>query len=495
MTDARTDEQIAASVEKLRKIRELQHFGKLYRYDPLPKVKEFHDMGLRIRFRALLAGNQDGKTYGGAAETAMHLTGDYPDWWGGFRFGRPVEWWVAGEGALLTRDAPQTLLCGKHGDDEDWGGGLIPKDALVGKTLGRGVANGYDQIFVKHKAGGVSTLTFKSYDQGREKFQSKTLDGWWADEEPPEDIYSELLARVSASRGIGFLTLTPLKGRTKVISLFLDEQSADRAFVVMTIYEGIRSRTHTKEEIDRIVAGYQRYERAARCFGVPMAGEGLVFEIDEEAIKEPPLPIHMVPYHWRKIWGIDFGIAHPFAAALIFHDTDTDTIHLWHGIKMTGDQLPNRDAPPPLQHVAAMKSVASAVPVAWPHDGDTREKGSGIQLRRAYKDAGLMMLGEHATNPGGGIHVEPGVTEIANRMMTGRFKVSATCFEFFKEMRLYHRKDGLIVPMNDDLISATRYATIMRRKAVAGDLDDLRGRPPQSFMTKNDFNLFTGEPD
>jgi hypothetical protein len=45
-----------------------------------------------------------------------------------------------------------------------------------------------------------------------------------------------------------------------------------------------------------------------------MLGSGRIFQIAEEAISEPM--IDHVPAHWAKLWGIDFGIDHPFAAAL-----------------------------------------------------------------------------------------------------------------------------------------------------------------------------------
>ncbi len=35
--------------------------------------------------------------------------------------------------------------------------------------------------------------------------------------------------------------------------------------------------------------------------------------------------------------------------------------------------------------------------------------------------------------------------------------------EWFEEFRLYHRKDGKVVKLNDDLLSATRYAVMMLR--------------------------------
>ena len=41
--------------------------------------------------------------------------------------------------------------------------------------------------------------------------------------------------------------------------------------------------------------------------------------------------------------------------------------------------------------------------------------------------------------------------------------------DWFKEFRSYHRKDGKIVPMNDDLMSATRYACMsVERYGVSG---------------------------
>jgi hypothetical protein len=56
--------------------------------------------------------------------------------------------------------------------------------------------------------------------------------------------------------------------------------------------------------------------------------------------------------------------------------------------------------------------------------------------------------------------------EMLDRMQTGRWKVFSTCGGWFGEFRLYHRKDGLIVKLKDDLISSSRYAYMMRRFAI-----------------------------
>src|SRR5215207_9666216 len=67
---------------------------KLLHYRPYPKQGAFHAAGAAHRERLLMAGNQLGKTYCGAAETAIHLTGRYPEWWEGRRWDRPVRAWA-----------------------------------------------------------------------------------------------------------------------------------------------------------------------------------------------------------------------------------------------------------------------------------------------------------------------------------------------------------------------------------------------------------------
>ena len=75
------------------------------------------------------------------------------------------------------------------------------------------------------------------------------------------------------------------------------------------------------------------------------------------------------------------------------------------------------------------------------------------------------MLYEHATHEEGGFGLEAGVTEMQERMSTGRFKVDETLGEWWDEYRLYHRKNGVIVKENDDMMSATRYGVMMKRFA------------------------------
>jgi phage terminase large subunit-like protein len=197
--------------------------SKLSNYKPYPKQAEFHHAGLIHRERLLMAGNQLGKTYCGAAEAAIHLTGLYPDWWNGRVFQDPVRAWAGSKTGEVTRDGVQRLLIGEPKDESQWGTGLIPHSALADRSRRMGVPDALDAVTVRHISGGLSTLGFKSYDQGRQKWQSETLNFVWFDEEPPLDIYMEGLTRTNAVGGMTYITFTPLLGMSSVVMMFMGD--------------------------------------------------------------------------------------------------------------------------------------------------------------------------------------------------------------------------------------------------------------------------------
>ena len=458
-------------------------FWKIEFFKPYPKQQDFFVLGATKRERLFMAGNQLGKTFGGGVEVAMHLTGRYPDWWKGRRWDRAVRGWAAGESSLLVRDVQQKLLCGEPGVESEFGTGAIPKELFVDKpSLARGVTDAYDTIQVRHKSGGISILRFKSYEQGRTKFQGETIDFFWGDEEPPLEIYSEMLTRITATKGMGFITFTPLKGMSSVVLRFLNEPNESRGFVTMTIEDAEHI---SAEERKIIIAGYPAHERDARARGIPMLGSGKIFQVAEDAITEPAMS--SVPEHWKKIWGIDFGIGHPFGAVLVLWDVDADCIHVHSAVRMQDEGQGSL----PIHHAKAMKAIAASAPVAWPQDGTAREKSSGETLATLYKKEGLRMLPEHATWEDGGISTEAGIMEMQDRMTSGRFKVAAHLSQWFEEFRLYHRKDGKIVKEHDDLMSATRIAIMMKRFAQWVPLGGGTGmKRRQEVADGVDFPLF-----
>lgn len=189
------------------------------------KHLEFFKAGAIHQERAAIAGNRCGKTTMGCYEATLHLTGQYPSWWEGRRFSHPVDWWAASDTTETTRDILQFEFLGNL---SELGTGMIPKDCIIGDPARRrGVSDSIDTVNVKHVTGGFSTLSFKSYDQGREKFQGTKKHGINLDEEPTEAIYFECLTRLMTTNGLMICTFTPLKGMSEIVMRYLNPEKQE----------------------------------------------------------------------------------------------------------------------------------------------------------------------------------------------------------------------------------------------------------------------------
>jgi phage terminase large subunit-like protein len=447
------DASLLRILEQEAQTRKSQNLLKYYR--PYTKQKEFHHQ--LVRERLLMAGNQLGKTVAGAYEMAFHLTGLYPDWWQGHRFTKAIAAWAGSVSTLATRDTVQRLVCGRPGK---LGTGAVPKALITDSKSALGTPDLLDHIKVTHVSGEESTLAFKSYEQGREKWQGETLDLVWFDEEPSQDIYSEGLTRTNATGGITYMTFTPLLGMSEVVRRFLMEKSPGTGVTTMTIDD---AEHYTPEQRTAIIASYPAHEREARTRGIPSLGSGRIFPIEESLITIEPFDI---PAHWVQICGIDFGWDHPSAATRLAWDRDDDVIYVTSAHRQKEQT--------PLLFASTVKPWGDWLPWAWPHDGLQHDKGSGEALADQYKAQGLKMLPDKATHAPkdsdkegtGGNGVEAGVLEMLDRMQTGRWKVFSHLSDWFEEFRMYHRKDGKIVKEMDDLLSSSRYAMMMKRFAI-----------------------------
>lgn len=435
----------------------------LAEYRPYPKQRLFHAAGATHRERLLRAGNQQGKTLSASREVAMHLTGLYPPWWQGRVFRRPIMSWASGETAEATRDNAQRALLGLPGEI---GSGAIPRRTLGEYGMAMGTADLYDYMRIRHASGGASMLRFKYYAQGRRKWQGPPVDVMWFDEEPPEDIYDEGLARTIATRGIAALTFTPLLGMSAVVARFLMQTNPDRIDVNMTIEDAEHI---PAEERERIIRSFPAHEREARARGVPTLGSGRIFPVEEERLIVTPFAL---PAHWVRIAGIDFGWDHPTAVVWLAWDRDTDTVYVTDCYRAAER--------PMAQHASAIRAKGAWIPVAWPHDGNN-DTAAGPRLAQQYRDEAVAMLFEHAQfpesshsadKPQSRVSVEAGVSEMYQRMESGRWRVFAHCHDWLEEFRLYHRDNGRIVKQRDDALDASRYALMMLRHAISAPRED-----------------------
>lgn len=212
---------------------------------------------------------------------------------------------------------------------------------------------------------------------------------------------------------------------------------------------------YTPDQRAAIIASYPSHERKARAHGIPVLGSGRVFPLDEDELKVEAFDI---PKHWPQIGGIDFGWDHPTGAVKLAWDRDVDRLYVTHSYGQREQT--------PVVHSAALKTWGDWLPWAWPHDGLQHDKGSGEELASQYRGQGLNMLAERATFENGTNGVEAGISEMLDRMQTGRWKVFSHLEDWFSEFRLYHRQDGLIVKLADDRLCASRYAMMMKRFAA-----------------------------
>lgn len=213
---------------------------------------------------------------------------------------------------------------------------------------------------------------------------------------------------------------------------------------------------YTPEERADIIAAYPLHEREARAKGIPVLGSGRIFPIAEEEIRVTPFRL---PAFWPRIGALDFGWDHPSAAIELAWDTEADVVYVTKAHRASQQT--------PAMQAITLKPWGAWLPWSWPRDGrrETLE-GAGVALAKQYKEHGLKMLSSHAQFPDGSVSVEAGLMMMLDRMQTGRFKVFDTLDDWFEEFRLYHRKDGVVVKLRDDLMSATRYGVMMLREAL-----------------------------
>lgn len=452
---------LAVAAEKKRR----DTHRKLDFYEPYPFQKQFHAASAENSQVLLMAANRVGKTYCGSMELAYHLTGRYPEWWQGRRYTQPTRWWAAGNTNDKTRDILQTALLGDPKDPAAFGTGAIPGELITGTTRKPGIPNALSAFAVRHISGGNSVCAFKAYEMGAEAFMGESLDGILLDEEPPEGIYSQCLVRVLDRHGIVLLTFTPENGSTALVQAFLVSRKPGQVIINATWDDAPHLDGDTRKQI---LEAIPEHERDMRSRGIPMLGSGLVFPVVEDKLKCVPVDF---PSYIPRIAGLDFGYDHPTACVLCAWDRDTDTFYVLRSYRKSKQVL--------AQYAKDIREFVGEVRVAWPHDGERHDPGSGIGLAQQYRQAGVRMLPNHFTNapgPGqkegqGGNSVEPGIQAMLTAMEAGRFKVLNVPENqtWFQEFRMYHRKDGLIVKQMDDLMSATRYAFMSRRHAKNSD--------------------------
>jgi phage terminase large subunit-like protein len=298
--------------------RQEDHFLRYWK--AFPKQEQiFHEWTPEVKTFGILGGNRSAKTETGAIMAlAWALGKDYfrnektwdyikdlpiPD-------KRNINVWVVGLDFPTLRDVifREKFFQGRNHP------GLLPKDRAIVKV------NEADlQIFTEFN-GRRATITGKSAESGREKFQSASVDLIWFDEECEKEIADEGYQRTVDCAGKILLTLTPLVDIASgvrepwVHDMYTEFQAGkpDVKFVKLSVLDNPHIPEEEKQRLKDKWAGHP--EEKARLYGDFVQRSGLVYYMWKPAV-------HMIarqelPKAWRGFCVIDPAPTGPTAALL-----------------------------------------------------------------------------------------------------------------------------------------------------------------------------------
>ena len=405
------------------------------------KHMEFFERGAEKNERLFMAANRVGKTEGvGAYECTLHLTGNYPDWWKGQRFTRPVVGWAAGQTSKTTRDIIQLALLGPG---QRFGTGMIPADAILGTTPKAGIPEAVETIYVRHASGGRSEIMLKSYDQGVESFYGTKKDFVWLDEEADLKIYVECLTRTLSTvpgepNGIILFTFTPLWGITEVVREFLQAPADSQKCTITATWDDA---PHLSPETRaQLYASIPDYQRDARTKGIPQLGSGAIYPIPEADFVVDDFEI---PPYFPRGYGMDVGWQKT-AAIWGAWDRDSDIAYL------TSEHY--RGQAEPIVHAEGISARGEWIPGFIDPAANGRSQIDGGQLLQIYRRLGLnLQMADNAR--------EAGIYEVWMRLSTGKLKVFRSCRNWLDEFRIFARDENgkIINEQKFHLMAATRY--------------------------------------
>lgn len=424
-----------------------------------------------------IASNQTGKTESVAAITCMHLLGEYPDWYTGKRYSKPVTVVMAGVNSNHNRIVLQEKMFGtaNRNIESDVGTGMLPLDRIVPNSIIKARDGGITGCQVIHSSGGSSILEFRAYEQGREAIQGFPADLIIIDEQPKDDFWSEALVRTAARDGLVMCAFTPLKGLTGLVQKFWDlpvhpdapeddygkkwkHDPVNKWLMIRSTWDDIEHMTEESKATQR--AGMMDFEIATRTMGIPMSGEGRIYPHN---IKD--ITFHdesVIPAGVDELIGIDFGFTRdPAAAVHVKYDSEHDIVYVVGEWKKHINHLK--------EHAKGIWSLNPYCPVAFPRDGNNYSdfKGGATVASTLRDEYQVLLLPNPFMNPVGtdgkkNNHLSPGFTEINSRLSDGRLKILADCTELINEFNNYSY-DSNGKPMKgseDHLMDAFRYAVM-----------------------------------
>jgi phage terminase large subunit-like protein len=443
--------------------------------------------------RGILAANRIGKTVSTCYETAMHLTGQYPEWWTGHRFDGAITAMVAGEGWSQVAMVLQNELLGTQDVKikENIGTGAIPLASIIQETMRSDGANCMG-VEIRHTSGAKSYLLFANYTQEVRQMQGFKLNLAVFDEQPPDDFFSEIVTRTATTQGKILCSFTPLKGLNGLVSKFWNrEEGYDFIRVAWTDvpeYDPWGEPFLLQSTRDQLERDYLPHEREARIAGKPVMGQGAVFQIRTWPTYATGAYDFKTMSGIHRIIALDLGLVNDRTViSLMYWHPGERTAWLHRQICVSGIEEAN-----PTNYVQhLMRPEVFGTPIVLPADGGTqgRYTMSALSIRELFVQYELNVWDRPIMNPPDSEgrttnHKAYGINMMRQMLEAGTFMVNENCVDFLREAQNYYVDPQGRFSDPDDCIDSARYALLGCLNDIAEPWDNRT--PRERMMAQRD---------
>ena len=473
-------------------VAEDMRYNQLKYFRPFEHQRTFFRTGSSER-RGILAANRIGKTVSTCYETAMHLTGIYPDWWEGYKFTGPITAMVAGEGWSQVALVLQNELLGTQDVKitENLGSGAIPKDRIITTTMRNDGANCIG-CEIKHSSGGNSYLLFANYTQEVRQLQGFKLNLAVFDEQPPDDFFSEIVTRTATTQGKVLCSFTPLKGLNGLVSKFWNKEEG---------YEYIRVSWDNVPEYDpwglpfllnetrkQLERDYLPHEREARIAGKPVMGKGAVFQLNKwPTYQTGEIDFQRMP-NIQRVISLDLGLVNDKTViSLMYWEPYERTCYLHKQIVVQGVE----EAVPSQYINHLLRPEVFGTPIVLPADANTtgRYTMSSNSIRELFESYELNVYEKAIMNPPdsqGRVtnHKSYGINQMRQMLEVGSLMINENCTHFLSEAQNYYVDTQGRFSDPDDCIDSARYGLLACLQGICEPWDNKT--PAQRMAAQRD---------
>lgn len=281
------------------------HTPNINAYRPHQKQVDFHSAAHKRRL--YIGGNRSGKTTGGIVEDIWWLTHRHP-------YRRIPDRPIAGR--IVCVDFLNGIEKIIKPQLKQW----IPPSELRGGNW----TDAYDA--------GTRTLNFQngsfvelmSYDQDLDKFAGTSRDFIHFDEEPPELIYTENMARLIDRKGSMWMTMTPVEGMTWIFDTLYEKGRMGDPGIKVVEVDMAENPYLDPEAVQEYLDSLTEDERKARGAGQFVQMGGLVYKAFDPDIHivDSVDPKTLLGPNYKHYMSLDHGFNNP--TAVLWHAVDTD---------------------------------------------------------------------------------------------------------------------------------------------------------------------------